>query len=96
MGACWANHHPAPPHSPSGIGFAAVSRLATLAQASPDIRLPPDLHAIRTVGDMKRLVQRCTSNDALDSAVRTALSLSRAMWSKAEAATLAAVEPDNR
>ena len=84
-----------PPHH-TGIGIVASNRLVRLAHSVPNIALPPDLHCIRTVGDMKRLVERCAHDKPLDTAVRNALSLARSVWGKAKQAVVAAVEPDSR
>lgn len=85
-----------PPPPPSGIGVVAANRLSRLAQLTPDIVLPPDLHSIHTVGDMKQLAACCACDQKMDDAVRNALSLARSVWSKAKHAAAAAVEPDSR
>lgn len=81
-------------HHFSGIGHAAANRLVALANIGVD--LSPDLTSIRTVGDMKRLVERCSTDHALDAAIRNALSVPRSAWTKAKQAAVAAVEPDAR
>lgn len=60
------------------------------------VRAPPGLEVIRTVGDLRRLLQCCDADAALDQAVVRALCMSREKWKLVREHVMRAVDTDAR
>lgn len=78
----------------------AIQRLQNIASAAQEHginrRLPDDVHSIRTVADVRRLVALTDHDPQLDDDVRNTLGLSRSKWAGVKHTAQQAVEPDTR
>lgn len=83
-----------------GVGIGCVARLEALPAAAEEadvaLDLPAGLASVRSVADLRRLIDHVDSRPDADDAVRATLGLSRSLWSGVKRAAQAAVEPDGR